>query len=551
MPLPPNGTPWPPRELHTVTHHMRGWDAWYSGDPIRLAEHYGYLGAGVPGYPAPRQAQLRGGVIGGIARWFWGAPTHGQQLNRLHVPIAADICQAGADLLFAEPPSFTVDSKDDDGNKSTATQDRLDELADDTLHGVLAESAEIGGALGGSYLRVSWDREVEPDKPFLTCVHGDAAWPEFRYGRLVAVTFWTVIARQGQSVWRHLERHELDAQRIGIIRHGLYEGSEASLGLAKPLAERPETAGLALLVTDGDTISTESPGLAAVYIPNQRPQRRWRNDPIGCNLGRSDLDGVEHLMDALDETYTSWMRDIRLGKARAFVAQQMLESHGPGKGASFDVDQEIYAPLNILASADSTASSLIQVEQFKIRYEEHGATADNLVNAILRTAGYSSQTFGMDDSGGKASNMTATEVQAHERRSYMTRDRKIRLENPQVVTIMQKLLAVDVAIFNTAGVQPIAPSVQFADSVQESQITLAQTAQALKAAEAASTKTLVAMLHPDWDDDAIDAEVTLIKAEITEAAPPPLSDPTTFGAPADPTTILALDPTQPDPAPAQ
>ena len=68
-------------------------------------------------------------------------------------------------------------------------------------------------------------------------------------------------------------------------------------------------------LVDGDMISTGSPGLAVVYVPNQRPSS-WRNDPLGQHLGRSDLAGVESLMDALDEAYSSWMRDIRLGKAR-------------------------------------------------------------------------------------------------------------------------------------------------------------------------------------------------------------------------------------------
>jgi len=419
-------------------------------------------------------------------------------------------------------PTFTLDD-----DKDTATQDRLNELADDTLHGVLAEGAEIGGALGGSFYRVSWDKEVVPDKPFLTCVHADAALPTFRWGRLVAVTFWTVMKREGQQVWRLLERHELDSQRVGIIQYGLYLGSEANLGRVIPLTDIEQTKPLAEpgMLTNGNEMSTESPGLACVYVPNQRPQRRWRNDPIGYSLGRSTLDGVEHLMDALDETYSSWMRDIRLGKARVFVARSVLDEHGPGKGSTFDADQEVFAPLNLLQARDGGGTGLpIQAEQFKIRYEEHSATADKLTEVILRTAGFSTQTFGMDSSGAKASNLTATEVQAHERRSYMTRDRQIRLFNPQIQAIMEKLLAVDKAMFGS-DVTPQRPTVTFTDSVQDSQITLAQTAQALRTAEAASTKTLVQMQHPDWPDDQIEAEVALIADERASSVPDPFGHP--------------------------
>jgi hypothetical protein len=238
-------------------------------------------------------------------------------------------------------------------------------------------------------------------------------------------------------------------------------------------------------------------------------------------------------MDQLDETYSSWMRDIRLGKGRVFVSREMLESPGPGLGATFDADQEIFSPIKSLGGGkDQPVSNLIQAEQFAIRYQEHAATADKLVENILRTSGYSPQTFGMDDGRAKASNMTATEVQAHERRSYLTRDRKMRLTKPQVVAITAKLLWVDKAVFNTPGIVPTSPNVVFSDSVQESQITLAQTVQALEAARAASTKTKVQMLHPDWDDDAIDKEVQLINDEQGAQVPDP-STFTGFGAPPD------------------
>ena len=520
MPLPDSGVPWPPPNLTDIFKHMEGWDAWYAGDGERLAVHYGRIGPVIGG--TLDHIQTKPGLIGRMARWFWGQPQTGTYRTKLHVPIAADLCQAGADLLYAEPPTFTVPTN---GGKDNATQDRLVELADDNLHGVLAEGVEIGAALGGHFLRVAWDRTVA-DRPFLTCVHADRAIPEFRYGRLTAVTFWQVVSREEKAVWRHLERHELDSNGVGVVLHGLYKGDDGDLGQLVPLTEQPATLPLAALVGDGDVISTESPGLAVVYIPNQRPQRRWRKDPVGSALGRSTLDGIEHLMDALDETYSSWMRDVRLGKARVFVPETMLTNLGAGKGATFDQDQEIFHKLNAAPGSlnpngkTGTSTGFLHAEQFAIRYQEHQATAQQLVEDILRTAGYSSQTFGMDSTGGRMSNLTATEVQARERRSYMTRDRMIRLAHPQVAQIVGKLLAVDQAVFRSK-VTPETPDVTFADSVQESQITLAQTAQALKAAEAASTKTLVQMVHPDWPDDRVNDEVALIHSESAAQVPDP------------------------------
>jgi hypothetical protein len=365
-------------------------------------------------------------VRGAIARWFWGQPDLGQQLTKLHVPIAADICQAGADLLFAEPATFTV-------KQDTATQDRLLELTDDTFHGVVAEGAEIGGALGGHYLRVSWDKSIVPDKPFLTCVHADAAWPEFAYGRLRAVTFWTRLPPDGSST------------PCGGTSSGTSSTRPATASSSTACTRAPRT-------TSARRAAHRAPGDGAArpgrhrrqrhQHPVPRPRRRVLPEPAAAaevaqrprrrrNLGRSDLDGVEHLMDALDETYSSWMRDIRLGKGRVFVARSLLENNDPGKGAAFDLDQEVFAPLNMLQ--DPTARQRPADPGRAVRDPLPGAqaTATSCSRRSCAPPATRRRRSGWT-TGGKASNMTATEVQAHERRSYLTRDRKIRLYKPRL-----------------------------------------------------------------------------------------------------------------------
>lgn len=515
MPLPPNSSPWPPKALAAITPKLTEWAAWWSGDIADLEGVY----QGKASAPSVRPSQFAGGVVGATARFWWGRPSlDGLQTQRkVHVPIAADLCQASADLIYSEAPSFTVDDP--------KTQARLAELVDDGLLQALAEGAEEGAALSGHFLRVTWDLEVSPDRPFVTVVGADAALPEFRFGRLLGVTFWHVVRRDGQQVWRHLERHELDGQGVGVVLHGLYLGTVSDLGLRVPLTDDPATAALAPQVIE-DTISTGSPGLAVVFVPNQRPQRRWRSDPLGKDFGRSDLDGIEGLMDALDEAYSSWMRDIRLGKARLLVAESALTDLGPGRGAAFDTDREIFTPLQSPPTSTANATSLAQAEQFQIRHEEHRATCHELLERILSGAGYSPSTFGLDGQGAAA---TATEIRARQARSYLTRDRKLRILRPMLSELMHKLLAVDAAVFKS-GIIPARPQVEFPDGVSESLLVLAQTAQALRVAEAASTDVLVRLLHAEWDDDQVDAEVQAILDE-KAAALPPLPDPT------DPTLI--------------
>jgi A118 family predicted phage portal protein len=514
VPLPANGTLWPPKDLAPITPRLAEWAAWFDGSPDELR---GVYGANAVAGPIDRPSQRRGGVVGALARFWWGRPVNtgtATRVDQLHVPIAADLCQASADLLYAEPPAITVADE--------TTQKRVNEYLDDGLHTVLASGAEVGAALGGRYHRVTWDRAVVRDRPFVTTIDADAAWPTFRWDRLVGVTFWHVVERTNSTVVRHLERHELDANGTGLVFHGLYVGTADDLGVLHPLTDHTATRALADAVDAfGAVVEGRTPGLLVEYIPNQRPQRRrdWRNHPIGASLGRSDLDGLEGLMDALDETYSSLMRDIRLAKGRIMVAESMLDAGKPGQGASFDLDRDVFVGLPGVLPPREGKGLPVEAQQFEIRVDEHLRTCQQLIEDILRSAGYSAQTFGEGPDGAA---VTATEVQSRERRSYLTRDRKIRLERPAVVRLVQKLLSVDAAVFGTAGLkvgQPV--QVAFGDSVQDSLLSLAQTAQALETARAASTRTKVKMLHPDWDEKAVDEEVALVLAEHA------LADPTT------------------------
>lgn len=503
MALPPNNAVWPPVELADIAPKMAEWSAWWANDTQALSGVYG----GAAG-------TSRRGVINRVMEWFWAPKTSDSDagMTKIHVPIASDLCQVSADLLFSEPPAVSTENED--------AQTRLDLIAGPQLDLVLVAGAEVAAALGGQYLRVVWDSSLKQNT-FITRVDADGAVPSFRYGELVAVTFWRVVHVDGGVITRHLERHELDASGVGVVFHGLYKGDSNSLGMAIPLTDHDATAALAQAVDGDGKISTETPGLAVGYAPNIGPNRRWRNHPYGASLGRSDLDGLEPLMDAFDRIYSSLMRDIELGKARLLVSDSALTDLGPGKGAVFDTDQAIFTGLRIPPGAMGDAKFPVEMVQFAIRVAEHLQAAEALYAQIVRTAGYSSQTFGEKDTS--ANERTATEVTAKERRSYLTRDRKIRALKPVLEQILAKALAVDAVKF-PSGSKPGPVTVDFADAVQVSPETLARTASLLRAARAASTKVLVETVHPNWDETTVDEEVDRILAE-ESAANPPLPDP--------------------------
>ncbi|WP_432110794.1 phage portal protein [Streptomyces sp. YPW6] len=487
MSLPENGAPWPPPHLSTLYREIAVNDAWYSGDRKRLADVY----------RTERQRRQDG------RRRLWSRHRNADRTKgddgRLHIPLAGDIASASAELLFAEPLALTA--------TDTGTQGRLDEIAEASgLANTLLEAAEVGAALGGTFLRVTWNAELAA-RPLLTVMHPDRALPEFSYGVLRAVTFWRELpGSDNDTAWRHLERHER-----GRIVHALYQGTSDRVGTRVPLTEHPDTAGLVdSLDAEGDTITTGVDALTAVYVPNVLPNRRHRGSPFG----RSDYDAPLHdLMDALDETWSSWLRDIRLARARLIVPDAYLRDHGPGRGASFDDDREIWAALSI----PPTEGAGITLSQFAIRVAEHQATSDALVRQAVQSAGYSPATFGMDDQGA----VTATEVKARMRRSMTTRGKKSRYWAPALADILHVALMLDRRLF-TPSLVVERPRIAFGDGVSEDPTSVAQTLSLLTQAQAVSVDTRVRMLHPDWDDDAVRVEVDRILVETGAAVPDPM-----------------------------
>lgn len=491
MPLPAGGV-WPPAPMTQIFEDYRILDSWYQGNPDRLSSLYGAMKAN---QPKARPSQYRGGIVGKFSRWFWGQPTsEGEQRTKIHVPVASDLATMSADLLFSEPPTVKA--------KTPEQQTALDATLP-ALHATLLEGAEIGSALGGYYLRSVWDPKIAPG-PWIDKVDADAAVPEFRWGRLHAVTFWrTVEETAAGKCWVHLERHE-----PGAVYNGLYLGDPGQLGDRYPLTAHPETARLADEVATG---ITDRP--TAVYVPNMRPNRDWRTHPVGRDLGRSDFAGpVLGFMDAADETWTSWMRDLRLGKARLVVPSDYLTNLGPGQGASFDPDRELYEGLNVPGEADKME---ITAQQFAIRVAEHRDTFAEQLAVILRAAGYSGQSFGL---GGDVA-MTATEVAAKERRSLITQGKKGMYTRPPLAEMIDINGQLARNLFGSkTPADPV--EVTLADSIAPDMQALATTADLMNRAEAASTETLVRHLHPDWEEPAVKAEVARIRDEAGGATDP-------------------------------
>lgn len=512
--LPENGAAWPPAEHTNRYSRMKVQATWYGGDPAQLTRLYG-------GPEAAGNSRARSMVQRAFA-WFWGRSDETKPDDKMHVPVAQDIANRSAEALFGEGVKFVVQHTlfDAEGLPSEAqneavkaTQLRLDKLLENMgFDSILLAGAEVAAALGSVAFRIAWDKAATGDMPVITRTDADAVVPEYEWGQLRAVTLWRVVRHLADGTrWLHLERHER-----GRILHGLYvSNTPGDIGRKVPLLDDPATAYLAPLVDAEGSIRTDTDTMTAISIPNMLP------DPLDrlSNAGRSDFSpGVIALFDAIDKAYTSLMRDIDDGKSRLVIADYMLENKGAGQGVEFDEDQHLFMKLKMQPGDDSDAP-ITQV-QFKIRVDEHLKTIEHLTNKALNMAGWNSDSEGASD----GTQMTATEYSGRSSRSTATRAKKLRYMQ-LLERLLFDLLVLDAKHFGS-GVTPLPVKMVVPPANSPSMKELAETAQLLRNAKAASTKVIVEHVHPDWDGDQVDREVERIEGE-----EPVVETPDTFGAP--------------------
>jgi len=510
--LPTGDIEWPPPALRGEIERVKFLAAEYGGDLDTLMPNSSAVAARRRWWQPGKLPMSGGGTLG------WG------DTMPLHVPIAADLARTSADLLFSELPGIELAT-----DLGTVASDRLGVLVDALdLESRLPEAAELCAALSGIYWRVSWDTSSSND-PIVSWVQPDNAMPEWSWGNLTAVTFVRKLpglSPDDKITWRHLERHSM-LGGMAVIEHGLYATSEPdNLGRRVPLTEHPETAPLAASLSSEDMIILERcPVMTAGYVPNMRPNRKDRGSP----LGRPDIEQLDDLLRAVDITWSSWLRDLRLGRARIIVPREYLTPGAPGQGAEFEESREVYSPLSMMPPGGASAQTGITVSQFAVRTAEHSATLTALVQQIVSDAGYSMRTFGLAGGTSAGAAVTATQIDSEDDLSARTRRKKVRYWAPGLRRLLAAVLSVDGTVLRNGALAAVTPdqvSVTFENEGQPSAQVVAQTANLLSQAKAASTETLVRMVHPDWAPEQVAEEVARIMGEQGV----PAMDPATLGA---------------------
>lgn len=456
--------PWPPLDWLWRDYELSS--AWYSGDEARI-----------------QAAMSKGGKALGR---FWAS----QEQLRLHVPIAADLAQLSASLIFSASPEIQC--------AHGPTQDRLQQIL--TQNGAYAkflQAAELGSAHGGVFLKWNWNQRE--GMPRLCVVPAYMGLPEWSGGRMSAIAFYTELAREAGGVWRLEERYLED----GRILSRLFRGSDLSLGDEAPLSSREETQNLPAEAVSG------ADALLAVYVPNLLPNRHAPQS----GFGRSDFEGLYGLFDALDEAYSAIQRETRLTKTTVIVPAEYLrrrERIFPERGEAdpmkwvYSNESGVFTALDIDTGENSSPITVINPEP---RAQQRIALCDELVRRIFSLAGYAPQSAGLDTQGQAES---GTALNLRERKSLRTTESKKTYWWHGLNDLLRAGLKLDKAVFHT-GIEPEAAlSIELVDAGRPDFAQMAEILQRLQAAGAVSDWAKVELLHPDWEPDRIRLEVERI-----------------------------------------
>ena len=443
------------------------------------------------------------------AAWFSGNEellktyTHGfwkdGGLHKVHLPIASDIATLSSGLLFSGSPTI----KSDDPR----TDERLQEILTNTgIYQILLTAAKLQSVYGGVFLKLNWNVDILPH-PIVTVIPADQGLAEYKHGVLTGVQFWAEIKYDEYTgdVWRFAEHYTND----GGITASLYRGTRENLGNQVPLSSIEETEDVAESITSGVNM------LLATYIPNKMPNQ----DMPHSMYGNSDYQGILGMFSALDEVYSSLVRDVRLGKTRIIVPleflrrkQTLIETANSSEASRwvFDSNDETFVTLDINPQDNGAGITTVQPE---VRSAPLLEIANDLIRRIYIMAGYSPQSAGIDITGMAES---GTALNVRERRSLQTTEAKKTYWWHALNNIIKALIALDKAVFFT-NIKPESNiTVSFADNSQPDMQTVASTVQMLSSSGAISTEEKVVLLHPDWDEDKQAIEVLRIKQSWNE-----------------------------------
>lgn len=453
-------------------------------------------------------------------------------------PLPDRIKTAFSDLLYGEDPEITPAKDGDDTNMEEL--DEANNFADEFRRAAGDNSAE-----GERYWRIYTDPD-QAERPLLEFNSRLDVIPFWRGKRLLAAAFVSLIGSNEIKVnnetsmqfFRHVE-----IQAQGYVRHLLYRGNLGALGESISLTSLDDTKNFP------EEIRHDLPFALAGRIPNKLG-RDFR-------LGISDYQGIKDLLLDLNEA-----RSIMAENARNTAKSKMVVPLAAMKDGRWDAGQDVIVhealdvgmeegripgPYTVLEYNFDATALLTHIDALR----SGALTGVGLMEQFIGTgSGNMSGGTGAESGTSLRTRLIPTTLAAKGRGRFWDK------ATPEILRRMQLVDALPTAKFGfdhkwASGDE--APVIARKSVLPEDEQEKVTRHVAAVGGEIESIETAVKDLHPDWDKDAVAAELKKIKDDRAAMAPePPAFD--AEGNPVDPQLPLFSNdpadlPNGPNPAP--
>jgi A118 family predicted phage portal protein len=464
---------------------------WYSGAPHLLHKFYSTTSIDTEG------------VL------FWKQHRGDRDTPRVHFPLAHNVAYTSANILFSDPPLIRI------GDAAIEDTDYAECLDLEAFYAKLSTAAEICAGCGGVYLKVNGIYgmiEIEAIAPH-------EVYPIFAGDQLMEVTIYRAIMIDADEESGSGDEGDTGDSYTVVAEHRYLAGVDLHIDITLhrvsgnkilqtyALEDYPETKYL-----QPKTVLSNFNHLGVIYVPNHLPNNIIPSLPQGT----PDFVTAYSMLDNLDENFTNWRRDIRLGKSTDFISSSLLHVYEQDSVTqktvrSYRENTERFVAVQYEDTLGKEGAGLpILHVQADIRADEFFLSTRELILDIIRECGYSTQSH---DYEMKNYVSTGAAISKMEHRTWDTKKRKQRYWRGGV-----RELLVGIGLLAQSMGYEVDPdrrhiSVDFSDGASSDTQLLAESIRNIRQVQAMSIYTAVSKQHPDWTEAQITEEVTRINNE--------------------------------------
>ena len=331
---------------------------------------------------------------------------------------------------------FNVTVEKDDETVDEERTERLNEILEFNLFKDkkwgLGEAFSSG--LGFTPIKLSIDRDIE-DMPLIEVIDPMKYESQTRRGFVYLHK-----AKTRKEVDKTMyEIQEVHYKKDGkpVIEYKVYnvQGNTTEVKLNELTQEELEKLGLDHL--DGNPIITDFESLhdlPVILHNNTAYNTFFPNAPYG----EPDTQGLDLIEDALSETLSNLIEEIRKGRIKVLISEELVKRDGDGKALGFD---DFKLDYELMGRFEAEGKNLIQIVQGEINSEKYVKAIGALIMYACNKAGLHPITVGL--TGVESIAASDESQQEREKVSMRTREEKLARWRETLKRLFKRVLEVD------------------------------------------------------------------------------------------------------------